>query len=180
MTDRLSRVLDASYVDGVEDLDMAALRERRAECQEIEAALSYARRIVQGRLDILHAEALNRGAGKAPSSASELVDRLEKGEMLGDHARPAGFGRLPTSFDPGEASQAYLDEADAVAGPAVIGSLAERSDADVVAAADRLEEVEHSLSARRRQVFDRIDVFQAEIVRRYKTGAADPDSLLTS
>jgi hypothetical protein len=45
--------------------------------------------------------------------------------------------------------------------------------------ADQLTALERSLSDRRRSVFDRIDAFQAEIVRRYKTGAAAPGELLS-
>ncbi|HVM10803.1 MAG TPA: hypothetical protein VM345_20240 [Acidimicrobiales bacterium] len=178
MSDRLDRVLADDYVAGVEDLSIDEVRARRAECQEIEVGLSYARRIVQGRLDIIHAEAQRRSSGSGPSSNSELVDRLEKGEMLGDQARPAGFGRLPTTMGPGDDSDEYLAEADAVAGADVLANVSGLDDAAVQSLAESLGEVERSLSQRRRQVFERIDIFQGEIVRRYKSGIADPDSLL--
>lgn len=178
MSDRLDRVLADDYVAGVDALDLDEVRARRAECQDIEVGLSYARRIVQGRLDIIHAELERRAAGSGPSSSSEIVDRLEKGEMLGDHARPPGFGRLPTVIDPGTESDEFLAEADAVAASESLANLAELDDAAVRELADQLGEVERSLSQRRRSVFERIDVFQGEIVRRYKTGAANPDSLL--
>lgn len=178
MSDRLDRVLADDYVAGVADLTLDEVRARRAECQEVEVGLSYARRIVQGRLDIIHSELERRATGEAPSTTSELVDRLEKGEMLGDHERPAGFGRLPTVMAPGEDSDEFLSEADAVAAADSLGNLHDIADDDVRALSERLGEVERSLSLRRRQVFDRIDVFQAEIVRRYKTGVADPESLL--
>ena len=178
MSDRLDRVLADDYVVGVEALDLDEVRARRGECQEVEVALSYARRIVQGRLDILHAEIERRSSGSGPSSASELVDRLEKGEMLGDQARPPGLGRLPTVLTPGEESDEFIGEADAVAAADVLGNVADLDDDTVRALSDRLGDVERSLSDRRRLVFDRIDIFQGEIVRRYKTGAADTDSLL--
>ena len=41
-----------------------------------------------------------------------------------------------------------------------------------------LAEVEADLSARRRQVFERLDALSAEITRRYRTGEASVESLL--
>ncbi len=41
-----------------------------------------------------------------------------------------------------------------------------------------LEQLEHEVSNRRRQFFDRIDALQAEITRRYRTGEASVESLL--
>jgi hypothetical protein len=177
--DPLDRVLADDYAARVEDLALDEVRARRGECQEVEVGLSYARRIVQGRLDIIHAELERRRAGDGPSAVSSIVDRLKEGEMLGEHARPPGFGRLPTLMSPGETDE-YLAEADAVAHSDTLSALPEASDEDVRALADELERIERSLSDKRREVFDRIDVFQAEIVRRYKTGAATTDSLLTS
>jgi hypothetical protein len=178
--DPLERVLADDYAERVEDLSLDDVRSRRGECQEVENGLSYARRIVQGRLDIIHAELERRTAGEGPSALSSIVDRLKEGEMLGDNARPPGFGRLPSLMSPGIESDAFLTEANAVAHADILSALSNSSDADVRAVADELERIERSLSDRRREVFDRIDVFQAEIVRRYKSGAATTDSLLTS
>ena len=180
MSARLDRVLADDYVAGLEALDLAEIRNRRAECQEVEVGLSYARRIVQGRLDIIHAELERRSAGEGRSSSSDLVDRLKEGEMLGDHARPAGFGRLPTLLEPGADSDEYLAEADEVAHQESLSSLPDLADDDVQELSDQLGDIERKLSDRRRLVFDRIDALQAEIVRRYKSGAATADSLLTN
>ena len=178
MTDALDRVLAEDYMAGLTELPLDEVRARRSECQEIEVGLSFARRIVQGRLDIIHAESERRASGAARSSSSELVDRLEKGEMLGDHARPAGFGRLPTLMTPGPESEAFLAEADELAASEALVDLPSLSDEDLSSLGDKLGDLERRLSDRRRQVFDRIDAIQAEIVRRYKSGAASPDSLL--
>ena len=43
---------------------------------------------------------------------------------------------------------------------------------------DALAEFERQVSGRRRAMFDRIDALQAEIVRRYRSGEANVDSLL--
>jgi ribosomal 50S subunit-associated protein YjgA (DUF615 family) len=52
------------------------------------------------------------------------------------------------------------------------------SDDDVRAIADALGELEQRTSQHRKQLFERIDQLQEEIVRRYKEGEASVDSLL--
>lgn len=177
-SDRLERILAPDYTSGLSDLDLSEVRARRSECQEVELGLSYARRLVQGRLDIIHAELERRGSGSGRSDAGDLVDRLKEGEMLGDQSRPPGFGRLPTLMAPDEAGEEFSVEIDEVADADSLANLPELDDAAITNLAEQLTALERSLSDRRRQVFDRIDAFQAEIVNRYKTGSADPDELL--
>jgi hypothetical protein len=175
-SERLERVLAGEYASGLEDLTIDEVRARRHECQEIEVGLSYARRMVQGRLDIIHAELERRQSGGGRSDPSELVERLSA--MLGEQTRPAGFGRLPTMMAPDQASDEFSGEIDEIADPQSLATLPELSDDVIGKLADRLTTLERSLSERRRSVFDRIDAFQGEIVRRYKTGSANPDELL--
>ena len=52
---RIDRVLDPRFVAGVGRLDLAELRSRREE-----ADVSFLRRLLQGRLDILRAELVRR------------------------------------------------------------------------------------------------------------------------
>jgi hypothetical protein len=179
-SDRLARILGDDYLAELERLPLSEVRARRGECQEVEVALSYARRMVQGRLDIIHSEIERRSGGGGPSDASQLVDRLKDGEMLADHARPPGFGRLPTLMEPGDESVEFLAEADELAHHEALSALPDLTDEEVRSLGDELERIERTLSDRRRNVFDRIDALQAEIVRRYKSGAATADSLLSN
>lgn len=177
-SERLDRVLSADYASGLDDLRLDEVRSRRGECQEIELGLSFARRLVQGRLDIIHDELERRGAGEGRSDPSDLVDRLKEGGMLAEHERPPGFGRLPTLLTPDEGSDEFLAEIDEAVDAESLANLPELSDDVIRKLADQFTSVERSLSERRRKVFDRIDAFQAEIVRRYKTGSANPNELL--
>ncbi len=178
-SERLDRVLAESYIAALDELSTNEVRARRAECQEVELGLSYARRLVQGRLDIIHGELEHRRAGEGASHAGDIVERLKEGEMLGDQGRPPGFGRLPTLMAPDEASDEFSSEIDEVADADSLANLPELPDEVVAKQADQLTALERSLSDRRRSVLDRIDAFQAEIVRRYKTGAAAPGELLS-
>lgn len=161
----------------LERLAMGEVRARRATANEAEEALSYLRRMVQGRLDIVHADLARRAEGGAAADVASLVDRLP--EILGGRVRSSGNGGRLTSVEPPSPSREAQAELDAVADAARLASLPELGDAEVRDIAERLIELERSISARRAALHQRIDVLQAEIVRRYKTGEAGVDSLLT-
>jgi hypothetical protein len=52
---RIDRVLDPGFTEGVDQLGLPELRARREEAEAEEADVSYLRRLLQGRLDILRA-----------------------------------------------------------------------------------------------------------------------------
>ena len=168
------RLLDPSYIEGLRDLSLEEVRSKRSECQEVEVGLSYERRLVQGRLDIVLAD-VQRRAGGGPADLASLVENLD--EILADKGNRPGFGRLPTLMAPSDASE-YEMEVDTVAPANRLSSLPELSDEEVHALTDALAELERRVSDRRRKVLDRIDKLQEEIVRRYKEGEANVDSLL--
>lgn len=173
-TSRIDGLLDDSFVEGLRDLSMEEVRSKRTECQEVEVGLSYLRRVVQGRLDIVGAD-LHRRAGGEPADLAALVDQLPG--ILGDQSRPAGYGRLPTLFVPSDADD-LTAEVDAVADPTRLSALTDMTEDEVRALADALGDLERRTSDQRRLLLDRIDALQEEIVRRYKEGEASVDSLL--
>jgi hypothetical protein len=173
-TARIEHLLDPVFVDGLRDLPMEEVRAKRAECIEVEVGLSLLRRVVQGRLDIVLSD-LHRRSGGAPADLGALVDQLPG--ILADQGRPAGMGRLSTLIAPADVDD-LTAEVDAVADPARLSSLPSMDEDDVRALADRFAELERSTSDQRRQLLDRIDVLQEEIVRRYRDGEASVDSLL--
>ena len=171
---RIERILDPSYVEDLRSLSLDDLRAKRVECSEVEVGLSYLRRLVQGRLDIVHSDIIRRAGGE-PADLEDLVGRLP--EILGEHQRPPGMGRLPTLLAPSDADS-LTAELDAVADPQLLHALPELGEDDVRQLADSLGDLERKTSNQRRQVFERIDALQEEIVRRYKEGEATVDSLL--
>ena len=170
----LDRLLDADYLSGLDDLSMEQVRARRTECQEAETALSYLRRIVQGRLDIVQAD-LDRRAGGEPGDLSALVEHLP--EILGTETRSSAPGRLASLLPP-DADADLTAEVDAVMPAGTVSSLPEIPEADLREIAGRLVELERAVSANRRALHERIDALQEEIVRRYRSGEATVDSLL--
>src|SRR5258708_37536573 len=92
-------MLGAEYLGELERRPMADVRMMRAECQEIETGLSYLRRLVQGRHDIVGAELQRRRDGAEPGDLADLISQLP--EILSDRSRPPGLGRLPQLLAPG-------------------------------------------------------------------------------
>lgn len=173
------RVLAADYLGDLRSRPIEAIRAMRAECQEIEVALSYLRRLVQGRIDIVAADLRRRAAGEGPTDAAELVEHLPEILTGRESGQARGLGRLPTLMAPSAAQEAALHaELDAVAGEEFLARLPETPDDEVRAVLDRLTELERTVSARRRALHERIDALQAELTRRYKSGEASVESLL--
>jgi hypothetical protein len=173
----LDRLLAADYLGDLAGLSLADLRSRRAECQRVEVSLSYVRRLVQGRLDIVHAEVERRTGGSSGDLAG-LIENLP--EILSGHVSGEGPGRLPVFMTPDVEESAELGaELEAVAGADTLGRLTTMGDGEVSALADSLSELESRVSAQRRALHERIDVLQAELVHRYKSGEASVDHLLS-
>ena len=76
MDTELDRILADDYLASLPDRPVAELRALRAECQTVETQLSYLRRMVQGRHDIVTGEIDRRGHGGDRYDVSDLVDRL--------------------------------------------------------------------------------------------------------
>ncbi|MGH9080034.1 MAG: hypothetical protein ACRDYE_08200 [Acidimicrobiales bacterium] len=175
--DEFDRILTSTYLDGIDDLSLVDLRSMRTECQEAEVALSYLRRLVQGRLDIVHAY-LERPGPEQPPDLSSLVEDLP-GILSSGPGRPPGPGHLPQLFTPDTEESDLTAELDAVLGPDQIASLAEVGIDQLRELATRLETIESRVSSDRRALHERIDALQAELVERHKTGRATVDGLLS-
>lgn len=175
---RLDELLAPQLSPELTSIDIRELRAIRAECQEFEAALSYLRRVAQGRLDIVAAEMSRRAQGGEPLDVAELVTRLP--EILADRVRAPGVGRLPQLMAPAEADVAdVLAELDDMVPVSKLTLLGELSDTELTDLAASLSEYEARVSKQRRSLHDRIDALQAELTRRYKTGEASVESLLS-
>jgi len=169
-------VLSGDYLVGLAALDMVEVRTRRDECYEVEVGLSYFRRIVQGRLDIVHAELTRREVGGEVPDLQDLIEQLPS--ILADHgAGGPARGQLPEVVAPPDVEELSA-RLNAIVDADQLASLPTQSDETVRAISDRLTELERSLSAQRRALHERIDTLKEDIVRRYKSGEATVDALL--
>ncbi|MEU6645422.1 aerial mycelium formation protein [Saccharomonospora sp. NPDC046836] len=171
---RIDRVLAADYATDLENLPLTTLRERRDEAAQEETDLSYLRRLLHARIDIVKAEQQRRSSGGAAS----VVDQLAT--ILADNALgpAAGSGRHQP-LEPSRAGE-YRRRAEALVGNANLSDVSALSDAQLAETLDSFREQESSVSLRRRQVQAVVDAFNAEIARRYAQGTASVDELLAS
>jgi len=166
--------LAADLLDGLAGLTIDEVRARRAACQQLETQLSYVRRLAQGRLDIVSSEITGRREGTQDDRT--LVEQLT--EALSERITSPGNGHLTMLIAPGDVDPDLLAGLDAAAPPAKVSSPWSMDDGELRSVADALAGFERQVSDRRRAMFDRIDALQAEIVRRYRSGEANVDSLL--
>ncbi len=176
MTDTLEAILADDYLGDVGALSIDEVRARRAACKEIETGLSYLRRLVQGRLDVVAAEQARRGDGDAGDDLEALIARLP--QLLAGSTRSEGTGRLPSSIGTGTIDDGLQDELDEIITDSHLGEPGRLSDDQLEAARVSLVAFEKKVSGLRRTLFDRIDALEAELTRRYKSGEASVDSLL--
>lgn len=164
-------------------LSLPELRTLRRDAQRDEADLSYVRRLLQGRIDILRAELARRGpkpvAVDGPRDATvvaSVVSRLP--EILTDApARQRSSARHVTLGTPH--SEEYRRLAADMLAEVELSDLQARTDVELGAAMGRLVRYEQQVSGRRQRLQRTTDQCSAEITRRYREGEAQVDDLLT-
>ncbi|WP_197085023.1 RsiG family protein [Saccharothrix sp. ST-888] len=174
-------------------LDLDELRMLRRDAQEQEADLSYLRRLLQGRLDILQAELERRrvhpgaaagapagvenggGSTEAGAEPVALLDRLAA--ILADTPSVVRRPARHVTLGPPRGEQ-YQREADALIGDVQLADLAAHPTADLLAAVERLAEHEREVSGRRQILQRTADGCSAEMTRRYREGEARVEDLL--
>jgi hypothetical protein len=174
--DALDRLALYPKLGPLEGLSMAELRAERNGLQRSELTLSFVRRLVQVRLDIVLDERQYRAGGAATRDVAALVAELPK--ILAEHGPGAGRGSFPEVSVPPEAVEAIVAELDGVFDVATLGSLGELSDERLASAAETLGAMERRVSNLRRALHASLDALQEEMLRRYKSGEASVDSLL--
>ncbi|MCU1693608.1 MAG: AmfC protein [Frankiales bacterium] len=171
-TRRIDRVLAEDFLAGLGDAPLEDVRALRGEAEQEEVDLSYLRRLIQGRLDVLRAE-LNRREG----SGKNLVEDLAG--ILADEPRsPArGLGRH-SALEPSrvDSHRRYVE---ALVADVDLSDVSARTPDDLAHAMRVLSEEEQKLSAKRRDVQQVMDACSAEITRRYRDGEADVSALLS-
>ncbi len=152
------------------ELTLDELRALRQQLQLEDDAVSYTRRVAQARLDLLQAEARRRTSGSDVDVDEELRTVLSS-HLTGGPARPP----RPTEDLSGHPLAVELDEICATRG---MGRLASLDDAGLTSLTEAVSLFEAKVSSDRRARFDQLDALSAELVRRYRDGEADVDTIL--
>lgn len=158
-------------------LRLPELRALRRDAQGDEADLSYVRRMLQGRIDILRAELARRTdpASRLTDPESPVLDRLS--EILADApSRRGSSARHVTLSTP--RSEEYRRLASEMLSEVELSDLGARTDDELHTAMGRLAGYEQQVSRRRQELQRTADDCSAEIARRYREGEAQVDDLL--
>ena len=174
---RIDRVTADDYLADLGSKSMAEVRTMRDDCREEEPRLSYARRLVQGQLDIVRAERRRRSGD---GSEEGLVGALT--EILADAPTPRAdvlTARSTPVFSPDEATYGSREH-DTSLEDSAVGRVPDLDDAELDALAERLVAKESHISALRRAVLSHLDALSDELVRRYRDGGADVDEIMAA
>ena len=168
----VDELLDPAFLESAVQRSMTDVRQLRRKAEQEEVNLSYTRRLLQGRLDIVRRELQRRSEHDGRS----LVDLLP--EILAEKGRgPAhGLGRHQT-VQP-HAPEEYESWVNSLTKGVDMSAISELPDAKLEKAARALAEAEKDLSERRRGVQNVMDALAGELGRRYRDGEADVAQLL--
>lgn len=182
MTPELDVVTDPSFLSDLNSREMEELRAIRSRCQSLENSLSYVRRLIQGRVDIVGGELQRRRDGGDAGNTSELIGRLP--DILSEGSRTTGGPgsvRPPHSLEPDPAVTAQLEsKLETIIAAEELGGVSDLAESALTKSLVTLNELEDEVSDNRRKLHGVIDTVQAEVTRRYTTGEATIDGLLSS
>lgn len=166
------------FVEHLSERSAEELRDMRAACEQMEAAISFARRALHGRLDIVHADLRRRSEGGLSSRLADLVEQLPK--ILAE-TQPTGVAssqRVLLAAEPSGAQDELMALVDGVVGPDALTHLAQLDEDEVESTVTALSDLEHELSTARRQLHRQIDLLQGELSSRYGRGELSVETLL--
>ena len=168
----VDELLAPNFLEDALQRSMTEVRQLRRKAEQEEVNLSYTRRLLQGRLDIVRRELQRR----AEHDGRSLVDLLP--EILSEKGRgPAhGLGRHQT-VQP-QAPDEYESWVNSLTAGIDISAISDLTDAKLEKAARALAAAESGLSERRRGVQQVMDALAGELGRRYRDGEADVAALL--
>lgn len=171
MASEIASVLDPAFLEDVHDIPIEAIRERRDKANRIENLLSYLRRVLQARIDLLQPDALSQTGSEevfvalskaltdtrapAPSSARWIEVELGVDDLRQADAWLEGqFGidvEMSLEFAHGEPAQEYLK---------------------------LLQSAERGISELRHKLHAVQEVMSSDIIERYRRGDASVEALL--
>ena len=168
---RIDRVLDPAFIHDIQGIDLEELRRRRYEAEQEEADLSYLRRVLHGRIDILEAELRRRRTHNERSLMEDLTS------ILTDPNRTARGISRHLSVEPTRITEHRRLVERIVADPS-LSDVTTRSEDELNDVLAQLHLHEREVSEVRRDVQEVVDLFSAELTARYREGRASVDSLL--
>lgn len=168
---RIDVLLEPGFLDDLGAAGLEELRRRRQMADEVETELSFYRRMLHGRMDLLAFELRRRSGEETRSLIEALPEILGAGERSG-----AQHPRVTQVVAPNlpEERRRHIDK---VLGDDFLSRLGEYEAEELVEIQRVLADAEQGISTNRKSVQGVFDAIQAEILRRYKEGQVGSDEL---
>lgn len=166
---RIDRVLQPEFVSDLDQVDLPELRERRDTTEDVENQVSFYRRLLHGRMDLLDFELRRRAGTEERSLLEALPEILAKGMILGNEPTLRYIEVMPPL--PESTGKRLIDK---IMDDGVLARLPDLTDEEITGALEELREFETQLSVQRKQLFLVIDQIQEEIIGRYRSQHGTP------
>jgi hypothetical protein len=160
---RIDRVLAPEFTEGLQDIDQDEVKQRRDVCRAEREYLSFLRRLLQGRRDILQAELDRRRRGGDQESLLAQIAAI-----LADAPTGPSRGEALVLTIPDDEIALARRRVERLVSDARLSDLPRLSDEELQEAVARIDEEERALSDARSRVIDVHDVLQAELVQRIR------------
>jgi hypothetical protein len=161
---RIDQVLEPEYLQDLADIDLDELRSRRDTAEDVETQISYYRRLLHGRMDLLNFELRRRSGEEQRTLLEALPEILATGMVFGTEPNLRHIETMPPI--PTTTGRRLIDK---IMDDGILTDLPDLEEAEIHEAIDRLRDVEAQLSTQRRQLHSVIDALQDEIVARYRS-----------
>lgn len=168
----LDRILEEEFVADLANIDLGELRERRADADREEAWLSYTRRMLHGRIDIMRTQIEMREQGVA------AADELDIEALVQSLAGQMGTGSRHVGKDVIESAGGGRRAVERLIARSGLDEFADMPLAELQERFSDLQEMEREVSDVRTRVHQVQALLSAELTRRYRSGDATPDSAL--
>lgn len=161
---RIDIVLEDDFVVGLETLDLETLRARRDMVEQVETELSYYRRLLHGRQDLLSFEMKRRSGEETRSIMDALTEILAGNETTG-----GGDHRIRGGFAPDLPIQGNRP-IDRILGDDFLAHLPSLDTDDLADVDEKLSSAEKTVTDQRNAVHAVHEALQAEVTSRYEDG----------
>lgn len=151
----------------IENIPQDELRSRRSTCDDLDAELSYYRRLLHGRMDLLAFELRRRRGEETRSLIEALPDILADGSgtSTSHYTMPKNLPVEPPDI-PMEGRRSI----DRVLGDDFLAHLPEIDDEELSEIQLMLSDAERDVSQQRRRVYEVLEKLTGEVARRYREG----------
>lgn len=170
---RIDIIRDTDFLADIARVELDVLRDRRTLADDVETELSFYRRMLHGRMDLLAFEMRRRSGEETRSLMDALPEILSAGETTSGNV-----GRVPTNLAP-DLPDERRRHIDRVLGDDFLARMPAIEDGELVEIQTLLGDTEREVSDQRKAAQQAFDTLQAEIMRRYKDGLADDTDLLS-